>query len=90
MARNTQDNINTLIHIRSWVCRLPFGSNRVRLKYIFIPAICHEHCLTNSKELVLDGKYGEKYTGHFKCSIDSKYIGELQMCVVMYFHSDVS
>ncbi|KAK2180969.1 hypothetical protein NP493_419g08002 [Ridgeia piscesae] len=30
--------------------------------------------LGNVKELVLDGKYGEKPTGHFKCSIDSKYI----------------
>ena len=33
--------------------------------------------LTNSKELMLDGVSGNEKTGHFKCSIDSKYIGEI-------------
>ena len=40
-----------------------------------------KHFLPYSKELVLDGASGEKMTGHFNCSIDSKYIGEL--CVLM-------
>ena len=30
---------------------------------------------------MLDGKYGEKPTGHFKCSIDSKYIGEVAVAL---------
>ena len=28
---------------------------------------------------MLDGVSGEENTGHFKCSIDSKYIGEVQL-----------
>ena len=41
-----------------------------------------EHYLPDSKELLLDGASGEKTTGHFKCSIDSKYIGELHLSVL--------
>ena len=44
--------------------------------YYFAKMFFDEHFLTYSKELVLDGESGEKMTGHFNCSIDSKYIGE--------------
>ncbi|KAI0230282.1 Fibrocystin-L [Lamellibrachia satsuma] len=36
--------------------------------------------LGNIKELLLDGASGEKTTGHFKCSIDSKYIEVTEVC----------
>ena len=32
---------------------------------------------------MLDGDSGDAQTGHFKCSVDSKYIGELQL-VMLY------
>ena len=41
-----------------------------------------ENDLPDSKELLLDGASGEKTTGHFKCSIDSKYIGELHLLIL--------
>ncbi|KAI0230284.1 Fibrocystin-L [Lamellibrachia satsuma] len=35
------------------------------------------------KELLLDGASGQKTTGHFKCSIDSKYIGGMNMSFII-------
>ncbi|KAI0214677.1 Fibrocystin-L [Lamellibrachia satsuma] len=39
--------------------------------------------LGNIKELLLDGASGEKTTGHFKCSIDSKYIGGMNLSFIV-------